>query len=255
MEDAPTFGDDRHAIGGNLPPSPIDFARETFDALSKFLLEHPAIVDGNAATEAKLFLDRAIASQKDVEDARDRKADPIYARWKAVREPYAAPIEKLKKLIGELKTRMTAWALKEEAKRKAEAAEAARKAEEARQAALAAEAAEREAIDNAAVGDLEADVGQAVSKADTAFEQAQRADRAATVAERNSRVRIGGGFSGRAASLKRSYAYVVDDAPKAIVALWPNEDIRAAIEKAARAYDRVHDIVPDGVRKIEERKI
>lgn len=253
--DAPDFTDDRAMIGDNNPPSPIELAQDTYDALSKFLADHPAIVDETTAREAKLFMDRSVASKKDVEDDRAAKADPIYARWKAVREPYTAPLERLDKLIGQLKSRMTAFALAEDARRKKAASEATRKAEEAIRIAREAEAAEREAIANAAVGDLEADVGGAVAKADEAFADAKRAQNDARIAERDSSVRIGGGFSGRVASLKTSYVYEVDDAAKALAALWPNEDIRAALVKAARAFDKDHKRLPAGISKREERKI
>ena len=254
--DAPTLDEDNRArIGGNNPPSPIELAQETFDALSKFLADHPAIVDEISAREAKLFKDRAEASKKDVEDDRARKADPVYARWKAIREPYTAPLDRLDKLIGQLKSRMTAFALAEEARRKREAAEASRIAEEARQAALAAEAAEREAIDNAAVGDLEADVGQAVAAADDAFAKAKRAHDAARIAERDSHVRIGGGFSGRVASLKTTWVYSVAHGADAFAALWPNDDLQDALVKAARAFEKRTGNLPAGITKREERKI
>ena len=253
--DAPDFAEDRERIGGNNPPSPIELAQDTYDALSKFLADHPAIVDEAAAREAKLFLDRSVASKKDVEDDRAAIADPIYARWKLVREPYTAPLEKLDTLIGQLKSRMTAFALAEDARRKKEAAEAARIAEEARRAAEAKLAAEQEAIDNAAVGDCEADVGKAVAETNAAIAEAKRAENAARIADRDSHVRIGGGFSGRVASLRTVPVYQVDDPAKALASLWPNDDIREAILKAARAFEKQNKRLPSGVTKREERKI
>lgn len=252
MEDAPSF--DRERIGGNHPPSAIDLANEAYNALSAFLAEYPAIADEESARKAKLFLDRSTSSRKDAEDDRAKHADPVYARWKAIREPYAAPIDRLEKLIAELSKRMTKWALAEDARRKAEAAAAAKAAEEARLKAEAALAAEREAIDNAAVGDFEADVGAAVVQADDAIAEARRAELNAKVAERDSHVRIGGGFQ-RASSLRTTYEYAVDDVHAAITALWPNIDIREAIKKAAREHDRINKAVPEGVSKHEVRKI
>lgn len=252
MEDAPSL--DRDGIGGNHPPGPIEMADETFRALSGFLAAHPAIVDDTSAREAKLFLDRANATKKDVEDAREREAKPLHAAWQAARAKYATPLDRLQDLIAHLKGRMTTWALAEEARRKREAAEAARVAEEARLKAEAALAAEREAIENAAVGDLEADVGAAVVQTDDAIGEARSAAIDAKRAERDSNVRIGGGFA-RASTLRTTYEYAVDDVDRAFVALWPNDDIREALLKAAREFERKNKKLPDGVTKTEVRKI
>ena len=254
MEDAPTFDTARHAIGGNQPPPPTQFADETFAALSKWLLDHPAITADDVAREAKLFLDRANATLKDVEEARDREAKPLWQKWQDARARYAPSLDKLGELVKQLKARMTAWALAEEKRRNAEAKEAARVAEAARQAALEAERKEREAIENAAVGDFEADVGAAIATADDAFEAAKRAEHQAQIAERDSHVRIGGGFS-RVSTLRTHKSIVIDDAVAAVTALWPNEKIRDAIISAARTHKTLHGTLPAGVHEVEEKRI
>jgi DNA repair exonuclease SbcCD ATPase subunit len=241
-------------FGHNQPPSAFAFADDAFRDLSDWLLGHPAIVDEDTARKAKLCLDRSNGVLKDLEEAREKEAKPLWQCWQDARAKYARPLDRLEKLVAELKARMTVFARAEEAKRLAIAAEARRKAAEIERAARDAEAREREARENAAQGDLEANVGAAIAEADAKFDEAKRALHEAQIAERDAHVKIGGGFQ-RAAGLRTTYAFVIDDAPKALVALWPNEDIRAAIEKAARAYDKLYKRPPDGVRKVEERKL
>lgn len=246
---------DRAVIGNNNPPppSPIDDAREEYKKLSEFLARVPAITDEAAAKEAKLFADRAKATLKTLEDARSKEADPIYAAWKDARAKFEKPLTSLEKLKKELDGRLTAYAKADKARREAEAAEAAKAAAEAERLAREAEAAEREAIENAKQGEF-TDVGAATAETDQKFAEFEQASRFAARAEKNTKVRIGGGFD-KALSLRTVKTLVLDDATKAIAAIGPNEKITEAILSAARAYRKEHGELPAGVSEIEDEKI
>jgi hypothetical protein len=253
-------GFDLPDFGHNKPPSAIDWAREAAESLSAWLKDHPAIVDEETARLAKLRLDRSDGALKDLEAIRDSEAKPIYERWKAVRERYAPAVDRLSKLLEELKARMTAFARAEKARRDAEAAEARRVAEEAARAA--AEASDRawEAKENAAVGDLEADVGATIAEADAKIAEAKRAERAASIAEHSAdHVAIGGGFK-RASGLRTHKIILIDDPAKVIAALtWPNkplpEKLIDAMVTAVRAYQKSTGKLPEGAREVEERRL
>lgn len=241
-------------IGHNNPPSAIDLARDAFVALSNFLKNTPVIETEETAREAKLFLDRAKATQGDLEAARKAEADPLYAAWKGVNERFKPATEHLSRVTDELKARLTAFIRAEEAKRQREAEEKRRAAEEAERAAREAEAAEREARENASMGEIGVDVGEAIQQADDAFDDAQRMAREAARAERDANVRIGGGF-GRVASLRTKETLVVVDAAKAIKAIGLTDKIKDAILSSARDYRKLKGELPKGIIAETERAL
>lgn len=244
----------RAKMGNNNPPSKIDDARAAYKSLSEFLARVPAITDESTVAEAKLLDDRAQSTLKELEADRKKLADPLYAEWTAINARYKPARESLEKLAKELLARMMAYAKAEKAKREAEAAAAAKAAAEAERIAKEAEAAEREAIDNAKQGEF-TDVGAATEKADQAFAEFETASRFAKRAEKDTTVRIGGGF-GRARTLKTAKVLVVTDAAKAIEAIGLTDKIKEAILSGARDYRKTHDgALPAGVSEIEEDRI
>ena len=232
------------AIGGNNPPSAIDDARTAYKALADYLAQTPVIEAEETAREAKLFSDRTKNTLKDLESARKAKADPLYSEWKAVNEEFKPAQENLDKLLKELNARLTVFARAEETKRQ-KIAEAKRRA---------AEEAEREAKDNAAYGEIGVDVGAAIESADAAFADMQLAMREKARAERDEKVRIGGGFD-RALSMRTVKALILDDAVAALKDLGLTDKIKDAILSGARDYRKVMGALPKGVSEIEERKI
>jgi len=239
--------------GANNPPSAIEMARDQWKAINSFLSDNPAIVDETAARQAKLVLDRGKATVADLEAARRAKVDPLNAEVANINDIFRRPREALNTLVDIIKKRLTDYALAEEAKRKAEAERLACEAAKAERLAREAEAREKEAMDNAAVGEV-VDVGAATEQADQAFDAFKSAERQADRAERDSHVRIGGGFT-RAAGLRTKKTLVLDDAAKALACLGVTDDIREGILKSARAYKALHKNLPDGVSEIEERTI
>lgn len=242
----------RFGIGGNHPPSLIDLAKEAMTALGIFLKDHPVITTEEDARAAKLMKDRADGTIKDMEDERDGLVRPlntqvaeINGRYRAVREPFS-------KAVGELRSRMTVFAKAEEAKRQAIAEAAAHAAAEAERIAREAEAAERETIDNASQGDLDADVVSATIAADAAFAEFERAGRAAERAARETHVKIGGGIS-NSASLRRHEVLTITDWKAAIEEIGLTAALTEAILTAARAYRKANGELPDGITATHER--
>ena len=134
-----------------------------------------------------------------------------------------------------------------------EAAErAARIAAEAEKAAREAEARESEALENAAVGEVGVDVVQVTYEADQAFDDYERKSRFAARAERDAKVKIGGGF-GRTAALREKETLVVEDAVTALAAVGLTDKISEALLSAARDYRKRYDALPPGIGASYER--
>ena len=241
-------------LGDNKAPTVFEFARDAYQALNKWLDDHPVIQTEIDASDGKLYLDRTKAALADVETAKTKESGPLYTAWKDCLARYAKPAESLTKLIDDLRKRLTAFALAEEAKRKKEAEEAAARLAEAERLAHEAAAKEAEAKANAEVGEIGADVGGAIAAADDAFEGYLAAKADAKAAEKATHVQIEGGFA-RNAGLRTKTILVLDDAAKAIAVLGITDDIREAILKSARAYKALNKKLPDGVSETKERSI
>lgn len=258
LDDTPEFDPNPRATpGGNLPKAAqsIEAARETYASIKAFLDSAIVIQDEETSAKAKLMLDRGRGAVADLERDMEAEATPLRKVWEDCRARFTPAIKAFAKPLDELRARMTAFALEQERKRKAALEEARRIAEVARLAALEAERIEGEAKENAAVGDLEAEVGTAIAHADVAFQEFKQADKAASVAYREANdTTIRGGFS-RGVGLKDKKTLVLDDWQKAITALGLTDDIRDAILKSARAYKSLHKKLPDGVSETVERKI
>jgi hypothetical protein len=251
----------RAVVGANNPPGPIDAAMDTACALSAWLAEHPVIEQEGHARDAKLLLDRARASQGEVEDNRVRETKPlndkladINGRYKAMHNSDPKKPGTLDKVTNELRTRLAVFLRAEEQRRQKIAAEAVRVAEEKERKAREDERAEREAIENARAGELGVDVTQVVVTATNSFNDFQKADRAAARAERDAQVKLTGGW-GRAASLRTKETLVLESYGRAIKAIGPHPTIEEAILSAARDFRKRNGELPDGVTAKTERSI
>lgn len=241
-------------VGHNSPPGPIEDASNAIADLSKFLEAVPVIETEDQARQGKLHVDRTRATLGALEDARDAAVRPLNEQVKAVNTEFKAAREPLEKVLNELRFRLTDFAAKEEAKRYAAAEIARLIAADAERAARMAEEREREVKENATFGEV-ADVGQAIVEADRAFADFEARTREAQRAERETNVRIGGGFSGRALSMRTSETLILKSYGQAITAIGPNPKIEAAILTAARDYRKLHGRLPAGVESVKERSI
>jgi hypothetical protein len=245
---------DREAIGGNQPPEMVATAAEVTQDLGHWLSENPVIEAEEQAREAKLFLDRGRNCIADIETERSGLVKPLNDRVTQINSRYRGPKELLQKVVDELRNRLDRYIRAEEERRIARAEQARLDAERAGVAARDAERIEQDALGNAATGVLDIDVSRLVSDANQAFEGYKKAERQAALAEKETHVKIGGGFR-RALGLRDREVLTVPDPFKAIDHLWPNADIEAAIVKAARAYKKKHGKYPEGIWVIRKRGI
>lgn len=242
------------APGHNHPPGPIEDAKIAITDLSRFLAACPVIESEDQARQGKLHVDRTRATLGAMETARDASVRPLNEQVRDINAEFKAASVPLTKVLDEVRARLTAFAKAEETKREA-AAEAARaSAFEAERIAREAEDREREVKENATFGEI-ADVGQAIVDADRAFSEFEARTREASRAERETNVRIGGGFSGRALSMRKKETLVLESYGLAMKAIGPNPKIEEAILSAARDYRTEHGSLPNGVKSVTERKI
>jgi hypothetical protein len=239
-------------IGHNNPPSQIDAAKSTLADLILFAKENPAVTGEENARAANLQVSRGKLVLKDLDGERDARVRPlnqvvkeINAEYKAASGPLATAVEAIEKTLKD-------YLREEERKRAKEAEEKRRAAEEARLAAIRAEEKEREALADAAVGDLDASRVEATIEADAAFSRFERAQRDADRADRDKVARAGGGF-GRAASLRTVERLDIVDIATAAVALASDAEFLDAIRSAARRFRKDWGSLPAGVVSVQER--
>ena len=248
-------------IGHNQPPELIEFAQQTMRDISEWMQERPVIDNEDDARGAKKLLDRAKSCAADLEAERDKQVRPlntqidnINTKYKAIHNTDAKRPGLLDRIVTELKIRLAAFIAAEEDRRAAKAEAKRRAAEEAECLAREADARQQEAIANAQAGELGVDVTQVVVEADTRFSEFEKASREAGRAERETHVKIGGGF-GNAVSLRIKETLILDDPIQAIRVVGVNENIRDAILTAARAYRKLHGKLPAGVSSVTERQL
>jgi hypothetical protein len=244
----------RLAMGDNNPPGPIDFARDTFRAVSQFLAAMPVIASEEDAREAKWHLDRAKNSLKDLEATQKKETAPLYNTWKEAVAKYKTPIDQLEKIMDELSSRLSAFMRAEENRRRAEAELIRAAAEAADRQAREAIQREQEARENASVGELGVDLATAIEATDEAVSDAKTLSRRADIAERDTHVRIGGGY-GRVTTLREKKTLVLDDAVKALLSIGVTDKIKDAILSSARDYRKLKGEIPAGVSETSERGI
>jgi hypothetical protein len=248
-------------LGHNQPPSPLETAADTMRALSDWMAENPVIETGEQASAAKKLLDSAKSCAADIEDARGKLVRPlneqvtaINSEHKAVHNTDAKKPGTLDKIVNTLKASLAVFIKAEERRREIEAEAKRLEAEEAARIAREAEEREKEAIANSQAGELGVDVTAVVVEANAAFADFKKADRAATVAERDAHVKIGGGWH-RSASLREKETLVLNSYAKAITAIGPHPKIEEAILSAAREYRKTHNTLPAGVSAVIERTL
>lgn len=249
-------------IGHNNPPepTPIERAGDALTALGKFLDDVPVITDGPHLVEAKQRVEQAMGACMELEAERVALVKPlndevaaINAKYKAIHNTDSKKPGTLNKVLNELKARLTAYAVAEEAKREAEAAELRRIAEEAEAKAREAERIEQEAKREAVVGVVDTGVAEKIAAADQAFAEFETASRFAARAERDTTFRIGDG-QGKALGMRTEKTLVLEHYGRALKAIGPNEKIKDAILSAARDYRKEHGKLPDGVTETSQRK-
>lgn len=237
-------------IGDNHPPTMIEVTNETTHSISEWLSENPVIQSEESAREAKVFLDRGNLCIKDLEDERDGKVRPLNTQVAAINDLYRSPRETLRGTIQILSQRITSFMVEERNKRIEAAREAARIAQEAELKAREAEQAKQDALGSAGSGELGIRIEAVVAEADNTFRDFERADRAAALAEKETKVKIGGGFS-KAVSLRKKETVTVVALSAAISDLQTHglvtHEILEAVRKAALAYRKVHGRLPYGV--------
>jgi hypothetical protein len=249
-------------IGHNNPPAPtpIERAQDAIALLSAFLDAAPVITEGPCLVEAKRLFEHARGAMAELETERDRLVRPlneqvasINIKYKAIHNADSKKPGILDKVLAELRGRLTAFATEEEAKRE-RAAEMARIAAEAAEAAAReAERIEQEAKANAAVGEIDTGVVDAIATADQRFAEFETASRFAARTERETTFRIGDGGT-KALSMRTEKTLVLENYGRAIRAIGPNDKIESAILSAARDYRKLHGKLPDGVTEVSERK-
>jgi hypothetical protein len=238
----------------NNPPSPIDFAGVAMADLSGWLKNNPVIQTPEQAKEGSLFVERSRKTIQDLEDARKAETGPLNERVKAINESYKRVRSPLDSVLSELRERLTNYTARLEATRIREAEEARKRAEALEMEARRAEEAEREAKQNATLGEI-TDVAAAIVAADQTFSDYAKADRAAQIAESQKHVRLPSQLGGKALSLREKEELIVDDPVAAVKAIGSHPGINDAIRTAARAYRKVFGKLPIGVRSEITRSI
>ena len=263
----------RAVLGGNNPPpeaptdaeqaqpadlaEPAELVNATFADLTKFLAEMPVVENEDQAQKIRVQIDAAKAVLNGLEEGRDALVRPLNTRVKAINETAREARTPLEKLLTEALTRLAAFLKAEEDRRVAEAEKAKREAEAKIAAAQEAADREDEARENAAEGEF-TDVGLAILDTDAKMAEAAAATRAAQLAERDTRVRVGGGM-GKALGLRSKESLTIVDAPKALKAIIKAADgaipekIADAIITAARDYRKLKGKLPDGITASTER--
>lgn len=247
--------------GHNRPPGPIELAGNTINDMSEFMKDNPIIADEEVARKAKLLCDRGKAALEEIEAERDKSVRPlnekvaeINAKYKALHNTDPKKPGTYDRVFVELKARLAAFLLKQEEIRRKAAEAAAAAAAEAERLAREADERDREARENAAAGELDVDIVAVTQEADTAFTEFEKASRFADRAERDTKVKLGGGF-GRAASLRTVETLHLNSYNLAIKAIGPHPKIEEAILAAAREYRKIHGTLPEGVTATQERKL
>lgn len=241
-------------IGDNNPPTTIEFAGETTSALSEWLAEHPVISTEDDAREGKLLCDRARDSVADMEAERAKLVGPLRQQVEEINDRYRSPRTVLESTLHLLMMRLNQFTEAEEARRIEEADKKRRALEAAEAAAKEAERLEQESQEAAAAGVLGIDVAATTSQADAAFALYKQAKRESALADRETHVKIGGGFR-RALSARNKETLTVDDWREAIDFMGLTDGIRDAILTAARAYRKEFKELPPGVSASHDRSL
>ncbi len=245
-------------LGHNNPPSQIELTRAAMSDLSGFLGGNPTITD-QSVSEGALYVERGRKALQDLEDARKKETGPLNEQVKSINEQYRSVRDPMDNVLSELRRRLTDHTAREEAKRIRAAEEARRAAELAEMEARIAEQKERDTKTNASFGEV-TNVAAAVVEADQAFSAFQKLDRAASIAERNTHVKLPSQLGGKALGLRSKETLMLDNAAEAFAAISDADGITEnglyeAILTAARTYRKRYGRLPSGVRAETTRSI
>lgn len=234
----------------NNPPSALEFCAETTADLGKWLEDHPVIQTEEDARAGKLLVDRATATIADAEAERDKLVRPLNEQVKEINGRFKGPRETLKAICATLSGRLLDYIQVEKAKREAEAEAKRRAAEEAERRAREAEEREQEAKEESKSGAV-VDILQRSVEADQAFAALQKAEREAARAEKDTHVKVGGGFR-RALGVRTKEVLILQNWKAAIGDMGLSESLIEAILKEARAYRKAAGHLPAGIIRTEE---
>lgn len=239
-------------MNSNSDIAAIHAAEDTLNALNDWMKDHPVIENEDDARSGKSLLDRGKLAIDDLEDERRAKVDPLNAQVKGINDAYRPSRSALDEIVHILWQRLTAFMKAEEEKRLEAARQARKLAEQKEREAREAEAKEKEGLANAEAGELDVDAVELIQQADTAFTEFKAAERAANVAERDAKVKIGGGFR-RAIGLRTKEVLVLTDIIECLDDLGSiPEGVEAEMLKAARAYRKINKRLPKGIEAREE---
>lgn len=241
-------------IGHNKPPEAIELASDVIGFISAYMADYPVIQKEEDARLMKVQIDRAKLCIKDLEAERDGKVRPLNNRVDDINGTYRKSRRMLGNLLDEMLGRLQDFVIKEEQRREEMARVAALKAKTLELAAKEAERLEQERLDDIAKGEVGVDVAEVISNADDAFEEYQRAEREAILAKKDTHVKVGGGFS-RAIGLREKETLTVTDYTLALRDMGLTSDIEDAILKAARAWRKVHETLPRGIKSTMEKQL
>lgn len=239
------------------PDKELNSAKEAMAELSVFLKDNPVILTQAEAKTATGWIERTRIALQEARLERDTKTAPFNTALRKIREFYEIVREKsgsnrggsLQAAQDETKRRLLAFMDAEKKRREAEAEIARQAAAEAERIAREAEAKEQEALANAQEGEC-TDVGSAIEQADAAFAGFQKAARAATIAERDTKVRIASGMGGRATSVQERRVLVVanvTDAIKALIAMGLDDETALLLARRAKKFEDAFGELPPGV--------
>lgn len=239
----------------NNPPDMIETAGEVTRNISQWLADFPTCSSEEEARQLKLQIDRAKLCLKDLDDERTGRLQPLTLMVNGIRESYRRAGTPLEAVLNQMFEVMNGYLRREEERRIALAAEAERLAREAEAKAREAERLEFEKRDDALQGEVGIDVAEYSEKADSAFEEYTAAERAAILARKEAKVRVGGGFS-RAIGLRKRETLDIED-PIAVIRDLGTvpENVKSALLTAARAFRSVHGRLPKGIKQTVDRTL
>jgi hypothetical protein len=233
----------------------IDAAVEQTKLVRDYIAGNPVIQTAEEAQTAGTWIESTRRTIAALEDERKPKVEPLNAALNRINGAYKPVREQLegtpksKGLLGIIVDRANAWADAERRRREAIAAEAKREAEAAAARAQALIDQANDAIAAAEVGACE-DVGTAVIDAQAAIKEANKLDRTANRADRETAIRLASSLGGRTLAPRRSPPIIViDDPVAAIKAIGLTEKITLAIQQSAKAFKEAHGELPAGTRE------
>src|SRR5712671_1998901 len=232
-------------VGHNNPPEVLELAETVISDISMVMADIPVVEDEKAAREMKVQIDRAKLCIRDLDAELANKVRPLLAAEEGFRGQYRPKKGMLNNLLEEMLDRVQIFVKAEQRRREQAAALLVAQAHEARRKAEESERIELEQLDNASKGEVGINVAEVISDADEAYEAYCKAERQAEIAEKDTRVKVGGGFS-RAIGMRKAETLHLDDIYAFIIRCGIPDEVTEAVLKHARAYRKVHGKLPEG---------